>query len=346
MNNRKIIVWVLDNLIWFLLLATVIIFSLLSDHFLTEINLTNIVIHAAVIGILVVGQAFTLITGNFDLSSEAVLGFTALAAAWLMLPTGAPTFGGGILLSPFVAIPIMLVIGAGIGFVNGFLITRLRVNAFVVTLTMQLIIRGVMMPITAGNTMAKLPVDFKWLGNGSLGPIPICVIALVLTFIVGHIIMKYRPFGRSLYAVGGNKGAALAAGINPDKRILQVYIISGLLAAFAGWMMAGRTGVVVQNMGKGYIFEVMAASVIGGISLQGGRGSMIGAFGGVLLLSTINSGLSLMRISTFWIEIARGLIILVAMLIDAQKVRYISSHPVPQAEIVPTAVSPGVAVGK
>jgi ribose/xylose/arabinose/galactoside ABC-type transport system permease subunit len=346
MNNRKIIVWILDNLIWFLLLATVILFSILSDRFLTEVNLTNIVIHAAVIGILVAGQAFTLVTGNFDLSSEAILGFTALAAAWLMLPTGSPTFGGGILLSPYVAIPIMLIIGVGIGFINGFLITRLKVNAFVVTLAMQLIIRGVMMPITAGNTMARLPDQFKELGNGTLGPIPISVIALVLTFVVSHIIMKYRPFGRSLYAVGGNKNAALAAGINPDRRILQVYIISGLLAAFAGWMMAGRTGVVVQNMGKGYIFEVMAASVIGGISLQGGRGSMIGAFGGVLLLSTINSGLSLMRISTFWIEIARGLIILVAMLIDAQKVRYTSSHAAPQAEIVPAAASPGTVISE
>lgn len=346
MNNRKIILWVLDNLIWFLLLAAVILFSLLSDHFLTGVNLVNIVIHAAVIGILVVGQVFTLVTGNFDLSSEAVLGFTALMAAWLMLPIGAPTFGGGILLSPFVAIPIMLVIGMGIGFINGMLITRLKVNAFIVTLAMQLIIRGIMMPITAGNTMARLPELFKSLGNDSLGPIPYSVIALVAAFAIGHIILKYRPFGRSLYAVGGNKNAALAAGINPDRRILQVYIISGLLAALAGWMMAGRTGVVVQNMGKGYIFEVMAAAVIGGISLQGGRGSMIGAFGGVLLLSTIDSGLSLINISTFWIEIARGLIILVAMLIDAQKVRYTSSHAAPQAEIVPTAVAPGVIVGQ
>jgi ribose/xylose/arabinose/galactoside ABC-type transport system permease subunit len=342
MNNRKIVLWVLDNLIWFLLLAAVILFSLLSDHFLTEVNLTNIVIHAAVIGILVVGQVFTLVTGNFDLSSEAVLGFTALMAAWLMLPIGTPTFGGGILLSPFVAIPIMLVIGMGIGLINGLLITRLKVNAFIVTLAMQLIIRGIMMPITAGNTMARLPEQFKSLGNDSLGPIPYSVITLLAAFAIGHIILKYRPFGRSLFAVGGNKNAALAAGINPDRRILQVYIISGLLAALAGWMMAGRTGVVVQNMGKGYIFEVMAAAVIGGISLQGGRGSMIGAFGGVLLLSTINSGLSLINISTFWIEIARGLIILVAMLIAAQKARYTSSQAAPQAEIVPTAVAPGV----
>ncbi|MGD0876623.1 MAG: ABC transporter permease [Anaerolineales bacterium] len=333
MNSRKIILWVLNNLIWFLLLLTVIFFALISKHFLTRINLTNIVIHAAVIGLLVVGQVFTLVTGNFDLSSEATLGLTALIAAWLMLPKGAPTFGGGILFSVYLAVPIMLLIGVLIGLINGLLITRLKANAFIVTLTMQLIIRGVMMPITAGNTMARLPADFKFLGNNSLGPIPISVIVLVVAFAIGHIILQYRPFGRSLFAVGGNKTAALAAGINPDRRILQVYVISGLMAAIAGWLMAGRTGVIVQNMGQGYIFEVMAASVIGGISLNGGRGTMVGAFGGVLLLSTIESGLSLMRISTFWIEIASGLIILIAMLIDAQKVRFTSSQAAPLAKI-------------
>lgn len=160
MNNRKVILWVLNNLIWFLLLTTVIFFSLMSSHFLTRINLTNIVVHAVVIGLLVVGQVFTLVTGNFDLSSEATLGLCALIAAWLMVPKGAPTFGGEILLSTYLAVPIMLLIGVLIGLINGLLITRLKVNAFIVTLAMQLIIRGVMMPITAGNTMARLPADF------------------------------------------------------------------------------------------------------------------------------------------------------------------------------------------
>lgn len=327
MIPRKTALLFLNNLIWILLLAVVIIFGLLSNRFLTQTNITNILVHAAVLGILVVGQSFTLITGNFDLSAESTLAVCALIGAWLILPAGAPSFGGGVMLNPFIAILILLLVGLAIGWLNGFLITRLKMNNFIVTLAMLIILRGLIMVVTEGNTMTALPTAFKALGQGSIGPVPISVVALVLAFVGAHIIMQYRSFGRSLYAVGGNKDAALAAGIDPDKRIRHVYLVSGVMAAVAGWMLAGRTGVVVENMGEGMIFRVMAAAVIGGISLQGGRGTMIGAFGGVLLLSTINSGLSLMRVSSFWIEITSGLIILVAMLIDAQKVRYTSQTP-------------------
>lgn len=335
MNNRKTIIWFLNNMIWFLLLAVVFVFALLTNRFFMPTNLTNILLHSTVLGVLVVGQSFVLMTGNFDLSSESTLGLCALVGAWLILPKGAPTFGGGLMLSPLIGIAALLLLGLAIGWINGFLITRLKMNNFIVTLAMLLMIRGIMMPITAGNTMARLPAAFKFLGHDAFGPVPVAVLAMVIAFVIGYIVLQFRPFGRSLYAVGGNADAALAAGIDPDRRVRQVYLISGVLAAIAGLMLAGRTGVVVQNMGKGDIFEVMAACVIGGISLNGGRGSMFGAFGGVLLLSTINSGLSLMRISTFWIEIASGLIILIAMLIDAQKIRYISSQAAPLSKIEP-----------
>jgi ribose/xylose/arabinose/galactoside ABC-type transport system permease subunit len=324
MNRKKIILIILNNLIWILLLGVVIMFGLLSDRFLTQTNITNIFVHAAVLGILVVGQSFTLVTGNFDLSMESTLAVCALVGAWLILPAGAPTFGGGVMLSPYLAIPILLMVGVSIGWLNGMLITKLKMNAFIVTLAMLIVLRGVIMIIAEGNTLTRLPDTFKFLGSAYVGPIPVAVIALVLAFFVAHIIMQYRPLGRSLYAVGGTKNAALAAGIDPDKRIRYVYLMSGFMAAIAGLMLAGRTGVVVENMGRGMIFEVFAAAVIGGISLQGGRGTMVGAFGGVLLLSTIRSGLSLLRVSSFWIEIMSGLIILIAMLIDAQKVRYTS----------------------
>lgn len=322
--NRKYILQLLNNLIWILLLAVVIVFSILSDRFLTQTNITNILVHAAVLGIMVVGQAFTLVTGNFDLSMESTMAVCALIGAWLILPAGAPTFGGGVLLNPILAILILLLVGLAIGWLNGMLITRLKMNNFIVTLAMLIVLRGFILIATEGNTMTKLPAVFKALGSASLGPVPFSVIALIVAFIIAHLVMQYRPFGRSLYAIGGNKDAALASGIDPDRRVRQVYLISGVLAAAAGWMLAGRTGVIVENMGEGMIFKVMAAAVIGGISLQGGRGTMLGAFGGVLLLSTIDSGLSLMRVSSFWIEIVSGLIILVAMLIDAQKVRYTS----------------------
>jgi ribose/xylose/arabinose/galactoside ABC-type transport system permease subunit len=341
MNRRKIITGFLDNLIWLLLLIVVVIFSFLTDRFLTANNITNIFVHAAVLGVLVVGQSYTLITGNFDLSAESILAFCALVGAWLILPKGAPTFGGGIMLHPIISIIILLLLGLGFGWLNGFLITRLKMNNFIVTLAMLIVIRGFMLIATGGNTMTKLPEMFKALGHDYIGPVPISVIVMILVFVIGFIVLQYRPFGRSLYAVGGSRDAALASGIDPDRRIRQVYLISGMLAAMAGWMLAGRTGVVVENMGEGKIFEIQAAAVIGGISLSGGRGSLIGAFGGVLLLSAIDSGLSLMRLSSFWIEIARGLIILLAMLIDAQKVRYLSQSSEASKSVIANGTAPG-----
>jgi ribose/xylose/arabinose/galactoside ABC-type transport system permease subunit len=344
MNLRKYIPALLDNMIWILLLGAVILFSILTNRFLTPTNITNIVVHAAVLGILVVGQSFTLITGNFDLSMESTLGLCALVGAWLILPAGAPTFGGGVMLPPLLAPVIMLALGLAIGWLNGTLITRLKMNNFIVTLAMLIILRGIVLVVAEGNTLTQLPAQFKALGHDKVGPVPISVIALILAFVIAHIVMQSRPFGRSLYAVGGNKEAALASGIDPDRRIRQVYLISGVLAAFAGWMMAGRLGVVVENLGEGMIFEVFAAAVIGGISLQGGRGTLLGAFGGVLLLSAIDSGLSLMRVSSFWIETVRGLVILVAMLIDAQKVRY-TTPTVTAARVASATPAPGPAGG-
>jgi ribose/xylose/arabinose/galactoside ABC-type transport system permease subunit len=312
----------LDNLIWILLLGVVVLFSLLSDRFLTTTNVINIFIHAAGLGIAVIGLSFTLLTGNFDLSIESTIGFTALLGAWLVAPAGGIANGSGWNVNPFLAALFMLLVGLGIGWVNGNLITRARMNNFIVTLAMLIVLRGVMLGFTQGETIAQLPAAFKALGHDKVGPIPVSLITLVLAFVVAHVVTRYRRFGRDLYAVGGNRDAALAAGVDPDKRVRHVYLVSGALAAFAGWMLAGRLGVVVPGLGQGMIFEVFAAAVIGGISLQGGRGTLIGAFGGVLLLSAIDSGLNLMRVSSFWIQTVRGLVILVAMFIDAQKVRY------------------------
>ena len=176
--------------------------------------------------------------------------------------------------------------------------------------------------LTQGRTVTQLPASFKVLGHGSVGGIPLCVVVLIAAFLVASIVTRSTRFGRDLYAVGGNRDAALASGIDPERRIRQVYLVSGALAALAAWVELGRLGVGATRIGEGMIFEIQAAAVIGGISLFGGRGTMLGALGGVLLLSSINSGLNLMRVSGFAIDMVRGIIILGAMLLDAQKLRY------------------------
>ncbi len=329
---RSYVPAVLDNLIWIILIGVVLFFSTQTDKFLTPINLRNILVAASVLGILVVGQSFVLITGNFDLSSESTLGLAALIGLFLIVPPGSPTWGSGAEISPFASIAVILVMGAVIGWLIGALITYGKMNNFIVTLAMLIILRGAMLRFTNGQAVTSIdsrPAEiFNWLGHESafalpwLGNVPVSVLVMLGVFLVAYIVLKYRPFGRELYAIGGNRSAALASGIDPDKRVRQVYMISGLLAALAGWMLAGRISSVQSDLGEGYIFNVMAAAVIGGISLLGGRGSIVGALGGVLLHSIIDLGLNLMQVSVFWIQSIQGFVILLAMFIDAQKVRF------------------------
>ncbi len=344
--KRDFIPAILENLIWFILVAVFLFFALQSPFFLTSVNITNILSAAAVLGILVVGQTFVLITGNFDLSAESTLGLAALFGIWLIVPAMAPNWGGGILLSPYLSILVILGMGGLVGWLIGVLITIGKMNNFIVTLATLLILRGTMLAFTQGNATSGLnypPADiFYWLGHAAavdisgVIKIPVAVVAAALVFIIGHIVLNHRRFGRELYAIGGNKAAAIASGIDADKRIRQVYIISGALAAFGGWMLAGRVASIQVNLGEGYIFTVMAAAVIGGISLQGGRGTMIGALGGVLLLSTIDRGLNHMKVSVFWIKVIQGFIIMLAMFIDAQRVRY-RSRPYVEESAMATA---------
>jgi simple sugar transport system permease protein len=342
---------ILDNLIWLILIAVFLFFTTQSDKFLTPINIRNILAAAAVLGVLVVGQTFVLITGNFDLSTESTLGLAALVGLWLIVPAQAPNWGSGFGVNPYLSILIVLAGGAVIGWVIGALITFGKMNNFIVTLAFLLILRGAMLRFTEGNAVNGLnypPADvFYWLGHETafalpwLGKIPVAVVAMLLLFLAGYVVLEHRPFGRELYAIGGNRPAAIASGIDADRRIRQVYVLSGFLAALAGWMLAGRVASVQVDLGNGYIFQVMAAAVIGGVSLQGGRGSMIGALGGVLLLSTIDRGLNLMQVSVFWIKLIQGLIILIAIFIDAQKVRF--RAPVIQTPAGETAAKPAVA---
>lgn len=335
-DRSRTIQFLLDNLVWILLLLTLFAFSLLTPRFLTVGNLTNILVHSTVLGIMVIGQSFTLLTGNFDLSAESTLGLAAIIGAFLLVPAGEPYFGAGLQLSPLLVVPIMFAVGLTVGWINGLFITRLKMNNFIVTLAMLIILRGLTMVITEGRTITGLPESFKALGAASMGVVPISIVVVGLAFLAASLVTRSTRFGRDLYAVGGNRNAALASGINPDRRIRHVYLISGLLAAFAGWIMLGRLGVGATRMGEGMIFEIQAAAVIGGISLFGGRGTMVGALGGVLLLSTIDSGLNLLRVSGFAINMIRGLIILFAMLIDAQKARY--RAPVANSTYVTPAV--------
>jgi ribose/xylose/arabinose/galactoside ABC-type transport system permease subunit len=276
---------------------------------------------------LIIGQAFTMITGNFDLSSESGLGLTAMIGG-LLLATEKDG-GLGIELNPFLTIGIMISVGLLIGVINGFLITRLRMNNLIVTIAMLMILRGLVYIISPGSTASFFPDSFKWLGGGALFKIPqekgflsvpVSNAFIIIMFFLAQFITRYTQFGRNMYAVGSNLTAAKDAGIDADKIIRQVYVISGFCMAVAGLLAAGRFDSATPRVGSGWIFPTQAAAVIGGISLFGGRGTMLGGLGGFLLWSILEVGLPIVNVSPFWIEAARGFLLLFAVGLDAYKV--------------------------
>ena len=316
------------NLIWILVLAALAIFSTLSPSFRTPFNLVSILYRSASLGMLVIGQSFAMISGNFDLSAESGLGLTAMVGALFI--ASAANGGLGYEISPLFAILIMIAVGLAVGWINGFLITRMRMNNLIVTIAMLMILRGLIYIISPGATASFFPKSFNWLGGGTLFKIPMgqgnlaiptASVFIILAFLVAHVITRYTQFGRNLYAVGANPVAAKDSGIEADKLIRKVYLISGFCMAISGLLIAGRLDSATPRIGAGLIFPVQAAAVVGGVSLFGGRGSMIGAFGGLLLWSILDTGLSIMQVSPFWIEASRGLLLLFAVGLDAIQVK-------------------------
>ena len=306
-------------MVWILLLLTFISGTFLSPYFLSKINIVNILEHASILGVLVIGQSLCWLSGNFDMSSESLLGFTGMLGAWLITASDPPALGSGLELNPIIGLIVIFGVGIFIGVINGILITKLKLNNFITTLAMMITLRGATMVINEGITVTNIPESFLALGHNTIGSIPISIIVMLALFVISHIVARYTQFGRNLYVLGGNRDAAIAAGIDADKTTVQMFIISGMFSTLAGWMYVGRIASANALMGEGMIFDINAACVVGGISIFGRKGNMIGALAGVILLSMITSILQLMGISAFWIDIFRGSIILFAMFIDAQK---------------------------
>ena len=306
--------FLLRNAVWIVLIVTTIAFVVVEPRLLSVRIFINVLEHSSILGILVIGMIFCLLAGRFDLSSESTLGFTAIVGSW-MVSTNA-FFGSGWQLPPPLVIVLMLAMGAAVGCINSFFIIKLRVNAFIVTLAMLLALRGFTYVFTNANTMYDLPGSFTALGGYSIsGLLPVSVILFLGLFIVSQFVLSYTAFGRDLYAIGGSREAAFAAGIRVDRRTLTAFILSGMLGALAAWVLAGRLQAVTINLGQGMVFEVFAAAVIGGVSLAGGKGTMMGPLGGVLLLGVITTGLSVMPISSFWVDAVRGVLILAAVVL-------------------------------
>ncbi len=291
-----------------------IVGQIVNPVFLQGDNLINVLQTMSEIALLVLAQTMVLIVKKMDLSLESTMGLAPGVAAWLVVPAGA---GHGLGLLPGAwAIPVTLAMGVLVGVINAVLIIRFGLNGFIVTLGMLIVLRGVLTGISGGQTFFQLPGSMLYLGTAQWFGMPASIWVCLVLFAVAVLVLGWTSFGRSLYAIGGNVDAAKAAGIRTD-RVLWIVIVTGsLLAALAGLMLSGRLASVASAQGNGYIFTVFAAAVIGGISLNGGKGTMFGAFSGILLLFMIQNVLTLAGVPAQWIGALNGLIILVALTIS------------------------------
>jgi len=297
------------------LIILVVVGSLVSSAFLTVNNLTGIGQQISALGVVVVGESLILLIGGMDLSLESTYGLAPMVAAWLILPVS--SFGNGMKLNPFLGIVILVLVGAVIGLINGLLIVKGRLNGFIVTLGVTIVLAGLQNGIVKAQTLFQLPTAFGYLGSAYVGGIPVSLIVAVAIFIVVGLFLRYHRTGRAIYAVGGNPAAARAAGIKVDRIRIGVYVAGSVLAAIGGLMESGRVSAVTgqQGYGEGIIFSVFAAAVIGGVSLKGGRGNMVGAATGVILLGLVQNILDLANVSNYWIEAIDGAVILFALLL-------------------------------
>lgn len=296
------------------LVLTTVVMSLLSDRFFTPSNLGNIVSQSSVVGIAAVGATLIIITGGIDLSVGAVIGLAGMLAA-LFVQDGA---------NGLIGILAAIVVAVAVSTFNAVSVTFLRLTPFIVTLATLGMARGLTLQASDATSVYNLPVEFTYLGGSTLFGIQLPIIITVAAFIVGHIILTKTTFGRSVYAVGGNKEAARLSGIRVNRVIVLVYLIAGVCTGIAAVILVGRLGSATPTAGTGIELQVIAAVVIGGTSLFGGKGSMLGTFIGVLLIGVINNGLTLLNVSPYWVQFMQGALIFVAILLDSANSRRLS----------------------
>lgn len=281
--------------------------SVANPRFLSVDNIMNIAKNYSDIGIGAVGMTLVLLIGGIDLSVASVMALGGLVTSIAMVSWGLP-------------IPIAIVLGvasgAAIGLVNGLLIQRLRLPPFIATLGMLGVARGIVVGVTSGQGVSGLPAEFTAIGQGYIGAVPVPVIVMVLVAIVVSLFLAYHLWGTYIYSIGGNETAAILTGLPVAKVKIFVYVTCGSLSALAGLLVVSRLGVSLPGQSLGYELQVIAAAVIGGVSLSGGRGTVIGAVLGAMIIGLIQNALVLLTVPPYWQQAFIGGIIILAAVVD------------------------------
>src|SRR5712692_6348150 len=277
--------------------------SVYSERFRDPGNLTNVLRQTIVLGVLAVGQSLVILAGGIDMSVALIARLSTLIVAVL--------FGGNeALILPLVALG--LAIGAGLGLINGLIITRVYASPFIVTFGMFSILSGISLAI-ASSPVGKIPPAYLTLYDASLGPLPLSVLAMAGLWAVAWLLTRRTRFGRALYAVGGSQRVARLSAINVSRTLVGAYVLSGVCSAAGGLFILARTGVGDPKMADGLDFQSIVAVALGGISLSGGRGSMLGTLGGVLLLGVVANMFNILQVDSFFQQLILGLVVLITV---------------------------------
>ncbi|HEY3762559.1 MAG TPA: ABC transporter permease [Verrucomicrobiae bacterium] len=299
------------------LVVMVVALTLMSDKFLTFANGRNILLQISVNLCLSIGMTLVILTSGIDLSVGAILAFAgAFAAGLLKNGLALPMFGVALQFTVFGAMVAGIISGLVLGWFNGFVITKFRLPPFVATLGMLSIARGLTMLWTGGFPVTDLGTSFDFIGAGFFLGVPMAVWITAVLVIIFYIVSRHSVLGRYIYAVGGSEKAAAFSGINVDRVKIWVYALAGALAAMAGLIVTARLDAADPKAGLGYELDSIAAVVIGGTSLSGGRGSVLGTVLGCLIIGVLNNGLFLLDISPFWQQVIKGFVILAAVAAD------------------------------
>ena len=295
-----------------IMLLVAAVFSCMHVRFLTGSNFLNILKQNSHYGILAAGVCFAIMLGGIDISIGSVLAFSGAVAALIVSTGGSVVF----------AVLAAIAIGAVAGVANGIFIARFKLQPMIVTLATMSIFRGATLVLTDGKSfpLGKLPGSemFKAIGQGSVGFLPVPVLLLIIVYAIMYYILNKTAFGRHVYAIGGNEEAARLSGINVERTKIVAHMMSGLLAGVAGIMVTARVASATPTAGNGYEMDAIAAAVIGGISLRGGEGQVLFAIVGAVIIGMLNNILNLMNVSSYYQTIIKGVVILIAVLLDAK----------------------------
>jgi erythritol transport system permease protein len=311
------------------LIVLIIIFALLSDSFLTLGNLITMTKHVAMNAILAIGMLFVILKGGIDLSVGSTVGLSGVVAGVLL--QGLQIDSLGVILYPAVWVVVLcsLLVGTLVGFVNGILVTRFNVAPFIATLGMLYVARGAALLISNGSTYPKLAgtpeygnTGFGLIGGGRILGIPMAIWIMIAFAAVAFVVLRTTPFGRWVYATGGNERAAELAGVPVQRVKLRVYMISGFCAATAGLIIASELTAAAPQTGESFELNAIAAVVIGGAALTGGRGTIRGVLLGAFVIGFLSDGLVIVGVSTFWQTTIKGAVIVLAVVLDQAQQRF------------------------